>query len=233
MSIGLGPPQVSPDGKFVWDGHQWVPIPTMEAVAPESSTPLWEQPARRGPGLFQYTAIGAVLLVLLLVVLNATSIISIPWPFGGGSPTVTMVHGSPKPLVSDYDQANHFLNDSLSPELVKLGNTFQPLLASCSGTLTNGCLAALNASNDQMTIVLAVIDKGGIPDCIAIGMKALRVDLQGMAGGLGVALHGYRDGSSDEVHTGINEVAGFAQSLRPDANTIEAELPLCPKVIAP
>jgi hypothetical protein len=233
MSIGLGPPQISPDGKFVWDGQQWVPIPTMEAVATEASTPLWERPARAGPGVFQYSAIGAVLLVLLLVVLNATSIISIPWPFTGGSPTVTMVHGSPKPTVSDYDQANKFLNDSLAPELVKLGNTLPALQAGCAGTLTNGCLAAINASNDQMTIVLAVIDKDPIPACIAIGMKAIRGDLQSMGNGLGVALHGYRDGSGDEVHTGIQEFAAIGPSLTPDANTVDTELPQCSKVIAP
>jgi hypothetical protein len=233
MSVDLGPPKISPDGKWVWDGQKWAPIPSMEVAAPEVSTPLWEQPPRSGPGLYQYGAVGAVLLVVLIVILNATSIISIPWPFGGGSPTVTMVHGSPKPLISDYDQANRFLNVSLAPELVKLGNTLKPLQASCLGTLNSDCLAALNASNDQMTIVLAVIDKGGIPNCIAIGMKAIRGDLQGMAGGLGVALHGYRDGSSDEVHTGIYQFAAVAQSLTPDANTVDAELPTCPKVIAP
>ena len=126
MSVDLGPPKISPDGKWVWDGQQWVPIPSMEAVTPEVSTPLWQQaPSRSGPGLFQFGAIGAVLLVLLLVVLNSTSIISIPWPFGGGTPTTTMVHGSPKPLISDYDQANRFL---------KKGGTFaQALLLKANG----------------------------------------------------------------------------------------------------
>jgi hypothetical protein len=233
MSVDLGPPKISPDGKWVWDGQKWVAIPSMEAVTPEVSTPLWERPARTGPGLYQYGAVGAVLLVLLLVVLNSTSIISIPWPFGGGSPTVTMVHGSPKPLVSDYDQANRFLNLSLAPSLVQLGDTLQPLAAACSGTLTSGCLSALNASNDQMTVVLSVIAHGGIPACIAVGMKTLQNDLQNMAGGLGVALHGYRDGSSDEVHAGIHQFGVVGMSIQADAKTIDAELPLCPKVIAP
>ena len=234
MSVDLGPPKISPDGKWVWDGQQWVPIPSMEAVTPEVSTPLWQQaPSRSGPGLFQFGAIGAVLLVLLLVVLNSTSIISIPWPFGGGTPTTTMVHGSPKPLISDYDQANRFLNLSLAPALVGLGNTLPPLQAGCTGTLTSACLTALNASNDQMTTVLAVIAKGGIPACIAVGMKQLQADLQNMAGSLGLALHGYRDGSSDEVHAGIHQFAVVGLSLQPDAKTIDAEVPLCPKVIAP
>src|ERR1700688_574391 len=27
MSVGLGPPQVSPDGKWIWDGQKWLAIP--------------------------------------------------------------------------------------------------------------------------------------------------------------------------------------------------------------
>ncbi|MHB8589395.1 MAG: hypothetical protein ACYDA0_11155 [Candidatus Dormibacteraceae bacterium] len=232
MSVGLGPPQISPDGKWVWDGQQWGPIPSMEAAAPEASAPLWEQrPAQSGLGLYQYGAAGAVLLVLLLVVLNATSIISIPWPFTGGSPTVTMVHGSPKPLVSDYVQANRFLNLSLAPALVSLGNTLPPVHAACPATMSTGCHDAVIATNQQMLNVLSVIDQGGIPACIAVGMKALRNDLQDMSGGIGVALHGFQDNSADEVNTGIVHFAVVGQSLPSDAKAIDAEVPLCPQVI--
>ena len=35
MSVGLGPPQVSPDGKWIWDGQKWLPIPE----------PTWEPAA--------------------------------------------------------------------------------------------------------------------------------------------------------------------------------------------
>ena len=78
----------------------------------------------------------------------------------------------------------------------------------------------------------AVIDHAGIPNCIAVGTKALRNDLQGMSGGIGVALHGFQDNSSDEVSTGITHFAIVAQSLQPDANMINAEVPTCPKVLA-
>lgn len=262
MSVGVGPPQVSPDGKWVWDGQKWLPLPeegaaappfeaasipyVAPAIAPEEQpapvayvytppapvTPLWEQPKRSGPSIYSFGALGAVGIVLVLVLLNATNIISIPWP-GSSAPTVTMIHGSPKPLVSDYVLADHFLNLSLGPAIVKLADTLPAVRASCGSgaTLSTACHDAILATNDQMANVLSVIDHGGIPDCIAIGVKALRTDLQDMAGGIGVALHGFQDSSADEVNTGIEHFAIVAQSLQGDVNKVNTEAAACPQVI--
>ena len=153
------------------------------------------------------------------------------WP--GSSPTVTMVHGSPKPLVSDYDQAYRFLDLSLGPAIVSLGNTLPAVSSGCTGTLSAQCYTALNTTNDQMNNTLAIIDKGGIPPCIAVGVKQLRADLQNMGGGLGVALRAYRDNSVDEINTGLSQFASVAQSLQPDAAIINAEVNNCSKVITP
>jgi hypothetical protein len=258
MSVGAGPPQVSPDGKWVWDGQKWIPIPPAGAMPiaepapipyisnepapkpvayvyspPEATVPAWQrQPARSGPGLYQYGAVGAVLLVLLVVILNATSIIQIPWPFAG-NPTVTMVHGSPPSMLSDYDQANTFLNGALGPAIVKLANTLPPVQSSCASgaTLSAACQTAINATNTEMTSVLAVIAHGGIPACIAVGMRTLQNDLQNMAGGIGVALHGFQDKSADEVNTGIDHFYIVGQSIRADATAIDSEVPTCSKVL--
>ncbi len=263
MSVGIGPPQVSPDGKWVWDGQKWLPLPPegaaaapfeaasipyiAPAIAPESqpapvayvytpeqpTTPAWERPAPSGPNVFSYAAAGAILLVLVLVLLNVTNIISIPWPGAPSGPTVTMVHGSPKPLVSDYVLADHFLNLSLGPALIALVNTLPAVEASCGGaaTLSSACHTAILATNDQEANVLSVIDHGGIPACIAYGVKALRIDLQDMAGGIGVSLHGFQDSSADEVKTGIYHFAVVAQSLEADLNRINTESGTCPQVI--
>jgi hypothetical protein len=260
MSVGIGPPQLSPDGKWIWDGQKWLPLPPAGAAAPilESAptsyvtpepqpapvafvytpvapvTPLWEEPAPSGPSIYSYGALGAVGLVLLLVLLNVTNIISIPWPGASSGPTVTMVHGSPKPLVSDYVLADHFLNLSLGPAIVTLAKTLPPVNASCGtgATLSSACHNAILATNDQMANVLSVIDHAGIPACIAYGVKALRIDLQDMAGGIGVALHGFQDSSADEVNTGIYHFAVVAQSLQSDATRIDTEVQACPQVIS-
>jgi hypothetical protein len=255
MSVGLGPPQVSPDGKWIWDGQKWLPIPQAEPVAPaaasipysapepepaayvyspEVSPPLWQQPA--GPtqlSPYRIGAAGAVVLLLIVVLLNATNIISIPWPWIAAEPTVTMIHGSPKPIVSDYVLADRFLNLELGPAIVSLANTLPPVQTSCAPAtnLSSACHTAINATNTQMLNVLSVINHAGIPNCIAVGTKALQNDLQGMSGGIGVALHGFQDSSSDEVNTGIYHFAVVAQSLQPDANTINAEVATCPRVL--
>jgi len=255
MSVGLGPPQVSPDGKWIWDGQKWLPIPPPEAGAPaasipyvapepepavvyapaEMSPPLWQQPAATTQlSPYRIGAAGAVVVVLILLVLNATNVISIPWPWTPAAPTVTMIHASPRPIVSDYVLADRFLNLSLGPAITTLANTLPAVRASCAPAtnLSSACRSAINATNTQMLNVLSVIDHAGIPNCIAIGTKALRNDLQGMSGGIGVALHGFQDNSSDEVSTGITHFAIVAQSLQPDANMINAEVPTCPTVLA-
>ncbi|HKB33561.1 MAG TPA: hypothetical protein VKF16_06800 [Candidatus Dormibacteraeota bacterium] len=255
MSVGLGPPQVSPDGKWIWDGHKWLPIPPAEAGEPaaaigypapapepvaavyspaEMNPPLWQQPAaptQLSP--YRIGAAGAVVLLLIVVGLNATGIISIPWPWIPAGPTVTMIHASPRPIVSDYVLADRFLNLEVGPAIVSLANTLPPVQASCAPAtnLSTACHNAINATNTQMLNILSVIDHAGIPNCIAVGTKALRNDLQGMSGGIGVALHGFQDNSSDEVNTGIVHFAIVAQSLQADANMINAEVPTCPKVL--
>jgi hypothetical protein len=52
-----------------------------------------------------------------------------------------------------------------------------------------------------------------------------------MSGGIGVALHGFQDSSSDEVNTGIQHFAVVAHSLQTDANAINAEVPTCSRVL--
>jgi hypothetical protein len=255
MSVGLGPPQVSPDGKWIWDGQKWLPIPPSGEVPPaasipysapqpepaaavyspaEMSPPLWQEPASTTQlSPYRIGAAGAVVLLLAVVVLNATNIISIPWPWIPAGPTVTMIHASPRPIVSDYVLADRFLNGELGPAIASLADTLPAVQASCApaNNLSSACRTAVNATNTQNLNVLSVIDHAGVPNCIAIGTKALRNDLQGMSGGIGVALHGFQDSSSDEVNTGIYHFAYVAQSLQADANMINAEVPTCSKVL--
>lgn len=81
MSDPPPPPQVSPDGKFYWDGQRWVPMPTQQA--PPMSTQPASQPAPRATVGFVtrptcLTCVGVALAIaaLLLIVGVCSSIAS-------------------------------------------------------------------------------------------------------------------------------------------------------------
>ena len=266
MSVGLGPPQVSPDGKWIWDGQKWLPIPeaTWEPAAaalipqvaviaapvqrrvevspldippPEPAafsypvavvetpvTPLWEEPVRSGRTMYIYVGAAAVVLVMLMVLLSS-NIIQLPWPGSASSPASQ----SPRPTISDYARADR-LNTTLAPALVKVGPTLPALQSACTGTLSNACLAALNAARQQMTELLAMIDHGDIPACIASGTTTLRYDLQSMAGGLDMSVNGYQDYNGAEVYQGVYRFAYFGRSLKADTAAINTLKAKCSKV---
>jgi hypothetical protein len=269
MSVGLGPPQVSPDGKWIWDGQKWLPIPEpswepaagalipqvavvaapvqravhaspLEIPPPEPAafaypvavteapvTPLWEEPVRSGKTMYIYVGAAAVVLVMLMILLSS-NVIQVPWP-GGSSNTASQ---SPRPTTSDYARAD-LLSTTLAPALVKVGPTLSALQTACTGTLSNGCLTALNLARQQMADLLSTIDHGDVAPCIAGGTAGLRFDIQSMAGGLDMSLKGYGDNNGAEVYQGIYRFAYFDRSLKADAATINAQKAQCSKVTPP
>ena len=273
MSIGVGPPplppQVSPDGKWIWDGHQWQPLPetTWEpaaaAVIPQAAvaavpmqrrvqttpveirpqpaafsypvdetpvTPLWVEPAKSGLTIYMYAGAAAVVLVMLMMILNSTNIIQLPWPGGASGAAGPTLQRSPAPPTSDYARADRFSNVYVAPGVVSLGHTLPALQSACTGTLSNGCLTALMSAREQMTTLLSTIDHGDVPPCIAAGAQATRFDLQSMADGLDLSLNGYQDYSGAEVYQGIYRFAYFSRSLKPDVAAINAQKAHCSKV---
>jgi hypothetical protein len=272
MSITAGPPlvppQVSPDGKWIWDGRQWQPLPeaiwqpAAEAVIPQAVavaapiqrrvqlspvelqpqpatfsypvaetpvTPLWVEAPRSGLTIYMYAAAAAVVLLMLMMILSSTDIIQLPWPGGASSSAGPPIRPSPK--TSDYTRADRFLNVYLSPALPSVGHTLPALQSACTGTLSSGCLTALNAARQQMTTLLSTIDNGEVPTCIAAGAKAARFDLQSMADGIDTALNGYQDNNGAEVYQGIYHFAYFGRSLKADPAAINTQKAICSKVI--
>jgi hypothetical protein len=274
----LLPPQLSPDGKWIWDGHQWQPLPdatwepAAEVVLPQAVpvaapiqqraqpspveiqpqqapvryvaaaypvadiavvdapvVPLWVEPARSGLTIYMYAGAAAVVLVMLMMVLNSTNIIQLPWP--GGASSSAGVQQPPTPKTSDYARADRFLNVYLAPALPSLSHTLPALQSACTGTLSSGCLTALNAARQQMTTLLSTIDHGDVPTCIAGGAKAARFDLQSMADSIDMSLNGYQDNNGAEVYQGIYRFAYFGRSLKADPAAITAQKTHCSKVV--
>jgi hypothetical protein len=273
----LLPPQLSPDGKWIWDGHQWQPLPeatwepAAEVVLPQAVpvaapiqqrvpprpveiqpqqapvrqavaaypvadypvanppvTPLWAEPARSGLTIYMYAGAAAVVLVMLMMVLNSTNLIQLPWP---GSSSTTGIQQPPTPKTSDYARADRFLTVYLAPALPSVSHTLPALQSACTGTLSSGCLTALNAARQQMTTLLSTIDHGDFPPCIAGSAKASRFDLQSMADGLDMSLNGYQDNNGAEVFKGIYRFAYFGRSLKADPAAINAQKAHCSKAL--
>jgi hypothetical protein len=263
------PPQLSPDGKWVWDGTQWQPVasvePTHEAVfaawnsiqvepagpagaaaqpvpvpvdesapavdysypAAEPTGALWEQPKGTGISTYLYAGAAFVVLLIAIIVLNSLNLVQLPG-FGSGSHSSASSSSSPSPSVSpgpapvrsEFGRADLFLNGSLAPKLVAFEQTV-PAMATCSARiLSNSCFNALTATDPVMKDVLAVIDNGPIPPCIAASMKQYRSDFAVMEAGVQLALKGYKDGQVSELIDGEYRFRTFVQFLAADANVV-------------
>jgi hypothetical protein len=272
VSIGASPPQqppqLSPDGKWVWDGRQWQPVPvflgdvagvmpvkSMVAAAPaiavaipysppaiqapapiyvapaaeEAITPLWEQPARSGVSLYLYVVAAAVVLVMVMIVLNSLNVIQLPWP-GSGSTSDSRPAASPIPQLtvrSDYARADNYLNYYLAPALVALNQTLPNLSLTCNGTLSNSCLDSIKSTDKQLKHVLAVIDRGNFPPCIATGMSKLRIDFAGMDSGLTLALSAYQQNQKNLVAEGLNRFGSLGPAVAADAKSVDQAQKTC------
>ena len=165
------------------------------------------------------------MVLVMVMVLISSNVIQLPWP----SNTSSSASQSPRPTISDYARADR-LTVTLAPALVKVEPTLPALQTGCTGTLSNACLTALNLARQQMTELLATIDHGDIPACIASGTTTLRFDLQSMAGGLDMSVNGYQDYNGAEVYQGVYRFAYFGRSLKADTAAINTLKAKCSKV---
>ncbi|HEX4215496.1 MAG TPA: hypothetical protein VIA06_19420 [Candidatus Dormibacteraeota bacterium] len=122
------PPQFSPDGRYWWDGEQWIPVDQLPKPAPtiEPRQPAWSSDGGDGGGrprlLFGAVAAVVVLVLAVVIVGGVTHILPIPG-FGGpvakASPTPTpkpkptptppppTLSGATAPALLAYMSANH------------------------------------------------------------------------------------------------------------------------------
>ncbi len=134
---------------------------------------------------------------------------------------------SPSPLLSDYEQADRFLNLQLGPAIQDVDSTLPALKAKCTTKLPPGCRDAIIATDQAMLKADNVIDKSDIPKCIGAEMQQFQRDWRGMESGLGMAVTGYNSNSKDLTAQGLQRFGSFAQYLKPDAARISKAETTC------
>jgi hypothetical protein len=272
------PPQLSPDGNWVWDGSQWQPVtgvePTHEGVfaayaqkveaadqavgvaspasvvapveaaapamdysypapavdygyaAPEPVVPLWQQPNSSRKTVYLYGGGAVVLFVMVLIVLNSINFVSLPFIGGRTSsnpPQAASASPGPGPIRSEYGRGDLFFNGALAPAVAALEDT-KAAMESCNANLSNICFNAITASDDQLKNVLAIIDRGSIPSCIAAPMKQLSNDFVLMESGLQLGLKGFKDNQPNEVVNGVYQFRHVAGSQQGDTIAVDNAL---------
>jgi hypothetical protein len=268
------PPQMSPDGNWVWDGSQWqpvtgvepihegvfaayahkveaadqavgvaqpgavgvpvqVPAPAMDdpypAPAPAADyypatdpvVPLWQQQKSSGKSVYLYVGGAVVLFLMVLIVLNSISLVSLPF-IGTSSKSQQGAKPPPSanPVRSEFGRADDFMKGSFVPALLTLEQVM-PRISNCNGTLSNSCIDAMNAIDDQMKNFLSVIDHRTIPLCIAPQVKRYRSDLASMEAGLQLGLKGYKDNQDSEVTNGVNQYTRGLPNLPGDFTALD------------
>jgi len=91
----------------------------------------------------------------------------------------------------------------LAPAVAGLEKTITPLNLHCYKTLVNNCYDAISVTEPQVKNILAAIQNGDIPKCLAPQMAAVQSSVDQMDKQLQVALSGFQDTSADELYTGM------------------------------
>jgi len=289
VSIDAGPPaqppQLSPDGNWVWDGSQWQPVtgggaapahagvfkaydaivvepvaPTVEAAppavqyeqqyplpvpAPDYSyggaqpdlTPLWQQTKGGGYGRYLYFVAAIALFVMVLIVLNSMSLVSLPFISAGSksSPNAVVVSPSPTPDTSGPDsvRADRFMTGQLRPAFIVFDQTLPGVQRYCTGSLSSSCFDALTAAEQQVKNVAAVIAKADVPSCISVGTAKLQADVKGMNDQLVSALSGFPDNNKYTVQSGVRGFGNYVQVATSDFTATEQAQKKCYTVVLP
>jgi hypothetical protein len=188
-------------------------------AAPETALPLWQQQKSSGKTVYLYGGGAVVLFVMVLIVLNSINFVSLPF-IGGRTSSSSPPAGKPSPAPSpvsrsEYSRADIFLNGSFGPALATFGQ-IDPPMATCTGDFTNTCFNAITITDPPLKAVLAVIDQGPIPPCIADAMAKFKTDLAFMEGGLQTALKAYQTNNRSQLVDGLYRFTHYGVFLNPD-----------------
>jgi hypothetical protein len=199
-----------------------IPYEVPGAQGGETEVPLWVEKPRQGISVYLFAAAALVVLIMAMMALNSLNLVRMPWE----SEAQIQARATPTPtpqlaMRSDYARADRFLNGNLSPAVTALNQTLPALAQACNGTLSASCQQAITASDLQVKKVLAVIDRGDFPPCIASGVGKVRADFAAMDDGLQLALKGFADNKIAGVNQGLARFGAAGPLLSADAKALD------------
>ena len=246
------PPQLSPDGKWVWDGAQWQPVVSGESgraavfpswnsinvdpvplaveaepvvqyppvaqyqppavdysygAADEPIVPLWQRQRPGKVSTYLYPVAGLAVLVMAMMVLNSVGYIQFPWNAAGASRSAAnhSTQPSPTPDFSGPDsvRADRFLTKTLAPVVAAFEKTVTPMNLHCFKTLVTNCYDAITTAQPLVKNILAAIQNGDVPKCIASQMATVQTSVSQMDQQLQVAIGAFQDNTPEELYTGM------------------------------
>lgn len=145
----------------------------------QASPVLWS-PRQSGINRYLYIAAAGVVAVIAIVVLFQFLPFSLPWGTTTDSPQISTTSGPPLKARSDFARADRYLNGILLPALAALNDTLRPVDTGCTGTMTLACSYSLAPAHKQLKQVVSLIDGAVLPDCVTLGVAAIRRDVSGM-----------------------------------------------------
>ena len=118
-------------------------------------------------------------------------------------------------------QADGFVNKSLSPAVAAAARTQGPIDANC-GSNSARCRDSLLASNLELQNVLAVINRGPVPACVADPTHRVQVAAQTIDDGVTLALSGFLGNNQDTIAAGLRNASAASPGLRPAMDALIA-----------
>jgi len=204
------------------------PEPPPPAVAEPAPAPAWNTAPSTASRKWIYLT-GA----LLLVVIAITAIYVRGQLAYFQTSSAQVVATTPTPLISDYEQADRFINVDLAPSLTAAIGPLQWVGNSCTMTgMPPSCKDALVATNKAMLATEDVLDQSRVPACIARQVQQFKYDWQGMEQGVSQAISGFVNGNNMDLYRqGMVKFAEIAQYVQPDMDRITAAEKTCSKTI--
>jgi len=191
-------------------------------VTPEKDpSPPW---GPKGP-LRDYRLVGVAIALVVLVVLVFVGY-SLRGLFAPAGLRTTPSFPTPTPTPSglEFGRAYLFWNNSALPAIAAYNKTLPALNARCKGSYPTTCRSAITASSQKLQQAIAVINNGDIPACIADAITRYKSDLEGMGGGLQIALNGYGARNKATILQGLGQFRTASKPLGTDAASVARDI---------